>query len=75
MKSICRRQNKCDSKTKICFGNSRKQCEKRGKCRYPAFTAFKQYFQKVTFSGLLSRVEIFFGKGRKNCGKGENAGY
>ena len=48
-KSICRQQNKCDSKTEICFGKGRKHCEKRRKCWLPAFFQFPIMFSKGYF--------------------------
>ena len=40
IQSICRRQNKWDEKTEICFGKGRKHCGKRRKCWLPAFSPF-----------------------------------
>ena len=56
IQSICRRQNKCDSKTQICSGKGRKHCGKRRKCWLPAFSPFptmysKGYFLRVVKSG------------------------
>ena len=44
--SVCRRQNKCDQKIKICLGKRRRKlCWKRRKCWLPAFFfLFPQYF-------------------------------
>ena len=51
IESICRLQNKFDSKMEICFGKGRKHKWKRTKCCLPAFCPFP------TFSkGLLCRV-------------------
>ena len=38
IESICRRQNRCDSKIEISFGKGRKHCGKRRKCWLPAFS-------------------------------------
>ena len=40
IENICRQQNKCDSKTEICFGKGRKHCGKKRKCWLPAFSPF-----------------------------------
>ena len=48
--SICRRQNKCDSKLEICFGKEKKHCGKRRKFWLPAFSPFPTMFSKAFFS-------------------------
>ena len=53
--SICRRQNKCDSKIKICRGKSRKHCGKRRKCWLPAFSPFATMFSKGFFLKVIKR--------------------
>ena len=47
--SICRRQNKCDSKIEVCYGRSRKNCEKRRKCWLPAFSPFCSMISKAYY--------------------------
>ena len=50
IQSICRRQNKSDSKIEICVGKSRKHCGKRRKCWLPAFSPFPIMLSKAFFS-------------------------
>ena len=49
IESICRQQNKCHCKIKICFGKGRKHCGKRRKCWLPAFSPFFTMFSKAFF--------------------------
>ena len=49
VKSICRQQNKCDSKTDTGFGRGRKHRGNRRKCRLPAFSPFPTMFSKGYF--------------------------
>ena len=44
-----RQQNKCDSKTEICFGKGRNHDWKRRKCWLPAFSPFPIMFPKGYF--------------------------
>ena len=53
IESICRRQNKYDSKIEICFGISGEHCGKRRKCCLPSFSPFSQCFQTLYYSGSL----------------------
>ena len=49
IESICRRQDKCDSKIKKCFAKGRKHFGKRRKCRLPKFSPFPKMFSKAFF--------------------------
>ena len=53
IESICRRQNKCNLKTKIPFGMGRKHCGRRRKCWLPAFSPFPTMFSKCFFSRFV----------------------
>ena len=55
---ICRRQNKCDSKTGNCFGNGKKHCGKRRKCWFPAFSPFPTMFYELYLSQVRSKLEL-----------------
>ena len=46
IQSICRWQNKWDTKTEIWSGKGRKNCGKRRKCWLPAFSPFPTVFSK-----------------------------
>ena len=50
IKSICRQQNKCDSKKGNLLGKDRKHCRKRRKCWLPAFSLFPTVFPKDSFT-------------------------
>ena len=60
IQSICRRQNKCDSKTEICFGTGRKHCWKRRKCCLPAFSPFPTMFSKGYFPKVVKRWDCVY---------------
>ena len=51
LKNICRRQNECECKLEVCFGKSRKHCEKRRDDDYQNFLLFPLCFQKLSFPG------------------------
>ena len=53
IESICRRQNKCDSTTEICFGRDRKLCGKRRKCWLPTLSPFPTMLSKGYFLGVV----------------------
>ena len=53
IKSICRRQNKCNLKTEILLGMVRKHCGKGENAGYQHFLLFPQCFQKASFSRSL----------------------
>ena len=40
--TICRRQNKCDPESEICYGMIRKHCGKRRKCWFTSIFSFSQ---------------------------------
>ena len=62
--SICRRQNKCDSKIEVCHGMRRKHCGKRRKCWWPAFSPFPTMFSKAfSFRVVKSRDCVVKGYG------------
>ena len=62
IESFRRRQNKCDSKAEISFGEGRKHCEKRRKCWLPAFSPFPAMFSKA-FSFRIVRTWGYVRKG------------
>ena len=49
LKAFADDEEKCDSKTEICFGRGRKHCGKRRKCWLPAFSQFPTKFSKGYF--------------------------
>ena len=53
IESICTRLNKCYLKTEILLGMGRKHCEKRRKCRPPAFSPFPAIFSKCFFFRIV----------------------
>ena len=53
IESICRQQNKCESKIQICYGRGRKPCGKRRKCWLPAFSLFPKMFSKGFFFRVI----------------------
>ena len=53
IESTCRRQNKCDSKTEICFWKGRKHFGKRRKCCLPAFSPFPKMFSEAFFLSVI----------------------
>ena len=50
--NFCKRQNKCDLTTEICFGKGRIHCGNRRKCWLPAFSPFPKMF----LNGLSYKV-------------------
>ena len=51
IESMCRPQNKCDSKTEVFYGMDWKHCGKGENAGYQHFLLFPQCFQKFSFVG------------------------
>ena len=51
-----RRQNKCNLNVEICFEKYRKDCWKRRKCWFPAFSPIPKMFSKAFFLRVVKSV-------------------
>ena len=55
--SICRQQNKCNSRIEILLKLGRKHCGKRRKCWFPAFSPFSTMFSKGFFFRVIKCLD------------------
>ena len=59
VESICRRQNKWDSKIEIWFRKGRKNCGKMRKCWLPAFSPFNAMFSESSYTWSLKVMIVW----------------